>query len=199
MEQDMNISSAVVRHLRTKRGWSQEQLATVSGLSLRTIQRVEADGNASQGTRVSLAATFGIQLTEFSTEADNTKLSLNHQAHHIGSLFIGIVVLTCVLISESGRIASLPESEGFAAINILLGVVGVLLTVPSALRLIAQRHYSGVALAALGTPLAVLLIAGLLVALFRGNSPMWQLGAFGIGGVIFMAIAFRQFGSPQQR
>ena len=61
MEEVMKISSAVVRRLRTDRGWSQEQLAIASGLSLRTIQRVEADGTASMGTKVSLAATFGVQ------------------------------------------------------------------------------------------------------------------------------------------
>lgn len=197
MEQEMMISSAVVRRLRTERGWSQDQLATASGLSLRTIQRVEADGNASQSTRVSLAATFGVQLSELSTDTGNAKPGLDHPTHHVGLLFTGIAVLACVLISESGRMPGLPASEGFAAINILLVMIGALLTIPSALRLIAQRHYAGVMLAALGTPLVVLLAGGLLVALFRGNAPMWQLGTFGIAGACFMAMALRQFGHRQ--
>ena len=31
----------IVRKLRLQRGWSQEQLAEMSGLSTRTIQRIE--------------------------------------------------------------------------------------------------------------------------------------------------------------
>ena len=31
----------IIRKLRLKRGWSQEQLAGMSGLSVRTIQRIE--------------------------------------------------------------------------------------------------------------------------------------------------------------
>lgn len=61
---DMKISTTTVRRLRTERGWSQEHLALASGLSLRTIQRVEAEGNASRETHVCLAATFGIVLAD---------------------------------------------------------------------------------------------------------------------------------------
>ncbi len=64
IEQDMKISAAEIRRLRTERGWSQEQLAAASGLGLRTIQRVEAEGKAARETRVCLAATFNVPLTD---------------------------------------------------------------------------------------------------------------------------------------
>lgn len=67
-EQVMKISSAKVRRLRSERGWSQEQLALASGLSLRTIQRVEAEGNAARETQVCIAATFAIALAELGEE-----------------------------------------------------------------------------------------------------------------------------------
>lgn len=67
-EPEMKISSAKTRRLRSERGWSQDQLAHASGLSLRTIQRVEAEGNASRETQVCLAATFGITLAELGEE-----------------------------------------------------------------------------------------------------------------------------------
>ena len=38
---DMQIDASKIRAGRERRAWSQEQLAEVSGLSLRTIQRVE--------------------------------------------------------------------------------------------------------------------------------------------------------------
>ena len=58
---DMTINSEFVRKLRTKANWSQEELAAASGLSLRTIQRVENDGTAALETRKALAAAFGLR------------------------------------------------------------------------------------------------------------------------------------------
>lgn len=40
----------LVQKLRLQRGWSQEQLATVGGLSVRTIQRIERCQSASLET-----------------------------------------------------------------------------------------------------------------------------------------------------
>ena len=62
MEKELMINSTVVKELRKKSGWSQEQLANASGLSLRTIQRVESESKASMETKVCLAATFQISL-----------------------------------------------------------------------------------------------------------------------------------------
>ncbi|MGK5065296.1 helix-turn-helix transcriptional regulator [Janthinobacterium sp. LB3P112] len=58
----MKIDASTVRRLRPERAWSQEQLATSADVSLRTIQRVEADGSASNETRMALAAVFGIDV-----------------------------------------------------------------------------------------------------------------------------------------
>lgn len=62
MEKELMINSTVVKELRKKSGWSQEQLANASGLSVRTIQRVESESKASMETKVCLAATFQISL-----------------------------------------------------------------------------------------------------------------------------------------
>jgi transcriptional regulator with XRE-family HTH domain len=58
----------IVRRLRDKRNWSQEQLATVSGLSLRTIQRVEAGNNASMETLKSFASVFDVEISTLTEE-----------------------------------------------------------------------------------------------------------------------------------
>jgi DNA-binding XRE family transcriptional regulator len=60
MDEMMKIDSARIRKLREERSWSQEQLATVSGVSLRTIQRVESEGAASLETRAALASVFSV-------------------------------------------------------------------------------------------------------------------------------------------
>lgn len=48
----------LIRKLRLQRGWSQEQLAELTGLSVRTIQRVERGYPPSLETRNALAAVF---------------------------------------------------------------------------------------------------------------------------------------------
>jgi transcriptional regulator with XRE-family HTH domain len=46
MEAQMKINGEAVRALRERKSWSQEHLANAFGLSLRTVQRLEADGMA---------------------------------------------------------------------------------------------------------------------------------------------------------
>ncbi len=53
-----------IQKLRLRRGWSQEQLATVSGLSVRTIQRIERGQSASLESLKALAAVFEVDLSE---------------------------------------------------------------------------------------------------------------------------------------
>ena len=54
----------LVQKLRLQKGWSQQQLADLSGLSVRTIQRIEQGQSASVESLKSLAAVFEI---DFST------------------------------------------------------------------------------------------------------------------------------------
>ena len=48
----------IIRQLRLDRGWSQEELAAISGVSVRTIQRLENGGRASLETLKCMAAAF---------------------------------------------------------------------------------------------------------------------------------------------
>ncbi|AKS41580.1 helix-turn-helix domain-containing protein [Wenzhouxiangella marina] len=52
----MEVNSELVRVARTERGWTQQQLAEIADLSLRTVQRVENQSAASQETISSLCA-----------------------------------------------------------------------------------------------------------------------------------------------
>lgn len=53
--------AGVVRSFRDMRGWSQEQLAEISGLSARTVQRVEEGAPSSLDTRRALAVALGFE------------------------------------------------------------------------------------------------------------------------------------------
>lgn len=61
---DMKIDPLKIKQLREARGWSQEHLAEVAGLSPRTVQRIEAEGNASPESRMALAAALGVMAAE---------------------------------------------------------------------------------------------------------------------------------------
>jgi transcriptional regulator with XRE-family HTH domain len=197
LDTDMKIASATVRRLRTGRGWSQEQLAIASGLSLRTIQRVEAEGAASMATRVCLAATFDVPLADLGDDPADAVAARERPAWHVGGLFVGLAILGCVLLGESGRLPGGPMSTALAAINALLAAVGLLLVVPAAYRLVVQRRHAGVILAALGMPLVTLVVAGLVYGLFAGRMPDGSLAAFGLGGAVLVAMALRQFRAPR--
>lgn len=58
------INSALVKKLRTEKSWSQEELATASGLNLRTVQRIETEATASLQSKKALAAVFDIAVKD---------------------------------------------------------------------------------------------------------------------------------------
>lgn len=60
----MDVQREQVKALRITRGWTQQQLAEVADLSLRTIQRVETMGVASNETVSSLCAVLEIERNE---------------------------------------------------------------------------------------------------------------------------------------
>ncbi|OGQ94013.1 MAG: XRE family transcriptional regulator [Deltaproteobacteria bacterium RIFOXYD12_FULL_57_12] len=59
----------IVRKLRLERGWSQEQLAEISGLSVRTIQRIERGQKPSLESLKSFAAVFETEIANLTMEA----------------------------------------------------------------------------------------------------------------------------------
>lgn len=60
----------ITRKLRLQRGWSQEQLAKLSGLSIRTVQRIERGEKPGLESLKSLAAVFEITVTELQQEPE---------------------------------------------------------------------------------------------------------------------------------
>ena len=54
----------LVQKLRLQRGWSQQQLAELSGLSVRTIQRIEQGSGATVETWKSLASVFEVDFQQ---------------------------------------------------------------------------------------------------------------------------------------
>jgi len=57
----VEINAEIVKRERTQRGWTQQHLADAAGCSLRTIQRIEKHGVASNESVSALCAVFEIE------------------------------------------------------------------------------------------------------------------------------------------
>jgi transcriptional regulator with XRE-family HTH domain len=68
----------IVRKLRLRNGWSQDQLAELADVSVRTIQRVERGHKPSLETAKALAAVFEVNVTTFLTEHE-TMIITEHE------------------------------------------------------------------------------------------------------------------------
>ncbi|NVK22769.1 MAG: helix-turn-helix transcriptional regulator [Kangiellaceae bacterium] len=106
----------MVKRLRQKNNWSQEQLATMCGLSIRTIQRVENGQSASLETLKSLASVFETdvsKLTEEITVIDKTSEKWQEQPAWLKFFFFGV---------RSRKVALMIEFSFFVIAAILIFV-----------------------------------------------------------------------------
>lgn len=69
-------SAQIIKELRTTRAWSQEQLAKMAGLDVRTIQRIEKGEPASFESLKSVAAVFKVDVGNL---LDNKKQEKNQE------------------------------------------------------------------------------------------------------------------------
>lgn len=60
----VRVDGRLIRNLRIRHSYSQEKLAEIIGVNLRTIQRIETNGVASLSTRGALASAFNVRPEE---------------------------------------------------------------------------------------------------------------------------------------
>lgn len=98
----------LIQKLRLQRGWSQEQLAEMSGLSVRTIQRLEKGQTASLESLKSLASVFEIDIQQLqgdqmmksdqiSLEEKQEKQALNY-AKRLREFYLRAIILAFILL-----------------------------------------------------------------------------------------------------
>jgi transcriptional regulator with XRE-family HTH domain len=97
----MTLSRTLLVRLRQSRGWSQEKLAAISGLSERTIQRVERDGTCSLETRLALAAAFNMQATELTGEPEpvGQQAAVVDWGGVVGLFMLGVLTMMVLLVT----------------------------------------------------------------------------------------------------
>lgn len=111
----------LVKILRDTNGWTQETLAEISGLTTRTIQRVENGDSASAETRRALARAFKIEDLdtfnkpyEFKSEED-----LKREAEELKRNFL---TLDVTIAEKGAQLADLAETCGIWSFNLQGGV-----------------------------------------------------------------------------
>ena len=98
-----SINLRDVKKMRIERHWSQEQLAEMSGLSIRTIQRIETGENAGLESLKSLAAVFEVTLVDSDKNKEQEEIEkgekyLKDLKGFYKLLIIAVVSLSPILI-----------------------------------------------------------------------------------------------------
>lgn len=75
----MNIDAELIKEVRTSHSWSQDELATASGLSLRTIQRIENVGTASLQSSKAIAAALEVNLEQLKLPLEKSLMKFEYK------------------------------------------------------------------------------------------------------------------------
>ena len=109
MSNDVKLNSNTIQNLRTAKCWSQDELASASGLSVRTIQRVEKTGNASLETTKALASVFGVNPDALQTSKRIEHVTFNFLlkyawliAFAASSVFFGLWIVDILIPTLKG-------------------------------------------------------------------------------------------------
>jgi DNA-binding XRE family transcriptional regulator len=121
MEMQVNIN--VIKTQRNNRAWSQTQLAEVSGLSLRTIQRIEKTGVASLESVKSLASVFEMDIKNIQMCSNKSVYSLKSKLATlfgaVGLILSGVVMMPAAAQSIMVDLELLENNVELASIEIL--------------------------------------------------------------------------------
>ena len=124
---DMKAKSSLIRKYRTERLWSQEHLAKVSGLGLRTVQRLESRGSGSNETIKALASVFEVAPATL-VWSDGSYQAYRHRQWGTVTL-VGIPLVAVIILAINSEVDILPS----AALGILFGLLTIVAIVFSSM------------------------------------------------------------------
>ncbi len=96
----MNISAEKVKLIRQQKGWTQEVLAKASGLSLRTVQRLEREGGGSGETLQALAGAFDVEVGALFVEYPNPQSRWTKEKIMHGSIAVFVLLAAVSLLMK---------------------------------------------------------------------------------------------------
>lgn len=122
----MSVSNSNIIQLRKNRGWSQEKLAAISGLSTRTIQRIENDGNCSLDSKMALASAFEIapqKLSENEIEEKENSTMIIDWGGILGLFILGLAAPAVVLLTGTQGMWELASFSIVIGLTVILSIM----------------------------------------------------------------------------
>ena len=102
-----------IKRWREERHWSQEHLAELAGIGLRTVQRIEKGEQASGESIKALAAAFNVDVMALTVDAQSEAAKAAVRTHaeglaalklsfwiHLGSWGLGMLIFAAIGVSE---------------------------------------------------------------------------------------------------
>lgn len=123
---DRNSLAETIRRKRLEHSWSQSQLAKMSRLSIRTIQRLEKEGKASHETLLSVASVFDVDVSEL-LKNSVYKVSL----HLLKKLFISYVFILTLVTVVLAMVQKFGEENYKVALQVSGCIISIYLAVIS--------------------------------------------------------------------
>ncbi|MCX7553335.1 helix-turn-helix transcriptional regulator [Marinicella sp. S1101] len=95
---EMQIDTFQLKTLRQTKGWTQQHLADVSGISLRTIQRAESKGSVSTETLNSLCAVFELNREELQRPTQSEKDKIINKGFRVALISVALAQVLLIMM-----------------------------------------------------------------------------------------------------
>ena len=112
---EVQLRPELIRTERERRAWTQEHVAELAGLGVRTIQRVEATGTASVESATALSAVLEIPLAALRADLPAAGGGSGWKPAIIDGLILAAGAFTAMLFTPPVLIAQVPVLIIFAA------------------------------------------------------------------------------------
>jgi transcriptional regulator with XRE-family HTH domain len=106
----------IVQEMRLQKGWSQQQLADISGLNVRTVQRIEQGQSASLESFKALGAAFNVDFSALQEDSVRNIVSTPEQTE----VFLAFQQVRKMRGLYSHMMSYVIVMSGLAAINLIL-------------------------------------------------------------------------------
>lgn len=129
----VRVNGRLIKELRIKRSYSQEKLAAIVGVNLRTIQRIEVNGVASLDTRGALASALGVQPADLDVrdspiDTAATELPISRSRWPLLGLSIALVLSGATVLAVSiNAVTPIGLLSMSALAGMLMALIGFIL------------------------------------------------------------------------
>lgn len=119
----ITIDSSMLRSKRAEQHWSQSELCEASGLSLRTVQRMETEGRCSIDSVQAIAAAFDVPTDDFLVSQHRAGIKRGVQFGFVG-VAAGALAATVSVFYSLQTITISPADAG-ASFGIIGAIAGL--------------------------------------------------------------------------